>query len=59
VCSSDLLNIPASELIGLLGFKSKATYYKKEKGILKFSLEEGQKIADFFNMDIKDVFFCN
>jgi putative transcriptional regulator len=50
-------NIPASELIKLLGIKSKATFYKKERGLLRFSLDEAKKISCLFKMDLAEIFF--
>lgn len=42
-----------AELIGV----SKASYSKKENGLVKFSLKEAKIIADTFNESIEKVFF--
>ena len=36
-----------------------ATYYKKEMGMLRFSLQDAKKIADFFKSTIEDVFYSS
>jgi putative transcriptional regulator len=36
---------------------SKATYYRKEKGKIKFSLYEAKKIAELFGKNIEEIFF--
>lgn len=38
---------------------NKPTYYRKEVGNIKFSLEEAKKIAKYFNMPIEEVFFTH
>lgn len=43
-----------SDLIGI----KRITYYKKETGAVKFSLDEAKKIADFMGMPIEEVFFA-
>nr|WP_207716408.1 XRE family transcriptional regulator [Clostridium beijerinckii] len=41
----------------LLGLKTKAAYYKKESGSVKFTLHEAKKISDFFKLSIEQIFF--
>lgn len=36
---------------------NRITFYQKEKGNLRFSLEEAKKIADFYNDSIENIFF--
>ena len=50
-------NISALEMAEVLGLQTKAAYYKKESGTIKFSLEEAGLIAKFLNMRIEDIFF--
>ncbi|MDR3090639.1 MAG: helix-turn-helix domain-containing protein [Clostridiales bacterium] len=50
-------NVNVSEMANLLNLKTIQSYYKKESGKRKFSLDEAKKIADFFGMDIEDIFF--
>jgi DNA-binding XRE family transcriptional regulator len=49
--------VPVLVLARLLDLKTEAAYYKKESGIIKFSVEEARKIAGFFEMSIEDIFF--
>ena len=49
--------ISAVTLAELLELKTKAAYYKKESGIVKFSVEEARKIAEYFGMQIEEIFF--
>jgi putative transcriptional regulator len=51
------MNVPVSELCELLNLKKIADYYKKESGKIRFSLEEGKKIADRLGKSIEEVFF--
>lgn len=50
-------NIKVKEIAKWLGLKTEAAYYKKETGTVPFSLDEGKKIAEMFNMPIEDIFF--
>lgn len=49
--------VPVRVLAKLLNLKTEAAYYKKESGIIKFSVEEARRIADYFGMSIEDIFF--
>jgi len=49
--------VPVLVLAKLLNLKTEAAYYKKESGIIKFSVEEARRIADYFGMSIEDIFF--
>ena len=44
-----------ADLIGV----SKASYSKKENGLVKFSLKEAKIIADKFNESIEKIFFTS
>lgn len=50
-------NISAKSMAQMLGLETKAAYYKKESGNVKFTLFEAKKISDFFNMPIEEIFF--
>lgn len=47
----------SGEVIAKLIGVNKATYSKKENEIVRFTLEEARKIADYFNDSIESVFF--
>lgn len=49
--------VSAEIIAKLLGLETKAAYYKKETGDVKFTLPEAKKIADYFNMPIEEIFF--
>ena len=49
-------NTEVEILTELLGLKTKAAYYKKESGNVKFSLEEAKKIAKYYNEPIEKIF---
>jgi DNA-binding XRE family transcriptional regulator len=53
------LGISVSELRQLLGLQTDAAYYKKEKGLVKFSLEEALIISQRFEMGVEDIFLEN
>ena len=48
----------AKTICELIGVK-RITYYKKESGTVKFSLDEAKKISDYFKMPIEEIFFTN
>lgn len=50
-------DISALDMAEVLGLQTKAAYYKKESGSIKFSLEEAGLIARFLDMKIEDIFF--
>lgn len=52
-------NISAEKLASVLNLETKAAYYKKEAGTVKFTLIEAKKIADYLNMPIEEIFFNN
>ncbi|PKM53414.1 MAG: XRE family transcriptional regulator [Firmicutes bacterium HGW-Firmicutes-5] len=45
------------DMASVLGLKTASAYWKKEAGLVPFSLSEARIIADFFNMSIDDIFF--
>ena len=45
----------AKTICELIGVK-RITYYKKESGTVKFSLDEAKKISDYFKMPIEEIF---
>ena len=50
-------NISALDMAKVLGLQTRAAYYKKESGLIKFSLEEANAISQYLNMKIEDIFF--
>lgn len=50
-------NISALDMATVLGLKTRAAYYKKESGDIRFSLEEASLISEYLNMRIEDIFF--
>lgn len=49
--------ISAKDMADLLGLKTEAAYYKKEGGLIKFSLLEARKISEKLDLLIEDIFF--
>ncbi len=49
-------NISGEEVARILGL-TKATYSKKENGLVKFSLEEAKIISTVLNKSIEEIFF--
>lgn len=49
-------NISALDMARVIGLKTKAAYYKKESGLIKFSLEEANLISKYLDMPIEDIF---
>lgn len=50
--------IPAQVLTDVIESETIATYYKKEKGFLRVSLDEAKKLADFYGMTIEELFYA-
>ena len=50
-------DIPVERITESLGLETKAAYYKKETGNVKFSLDDAKKISELFHMSIEDIFF--
>lgn len=49
--------ISCEQLSALLGLKTRSAYQKKEMGNIPFKLEEAKQVADFFGMNMEDIFF--
>ena len=49
--------IPAREMADLLGLKTEAAYYKKETGLVRFSLHEAKIVSARLEMPVETVFF--
>lgn len=49
--------ISGHELAKFLGYKSPATYYKKEKGMIPLTYEEMKKISEYLKIPASDIFF--
>jgi transcriptional regulator with XRE-family HTH domain len=49
--------ISGHELAKVLGYKSPATYYKKEKGDIPLTYEEMKIISEFLKTPANDIFF--
>lgn len=47
----------AEQMAEVLGLETKAAYYKKESGTVKFSLADAKKISDYFGIPIEHIFF--
>lgn len=52
-------NITVEQMMGVLSLETKAAYYKKESGSVKFSLDDAKKVSDFIGLPIEDIFFDN
>lgn len=50
-------NISALDMAMVIGLQTRAAYYKKESGLIKFSLEEAILISNYLGMKIEDIFF--
>lgn len=50
-------NMTQFEVSDILGI-SVPNYSKKENGIVKFSLQEAEKLSILFNKSIEDIFFA-
>lgn len=50
-------SVTAKKMSELLSLKTKAAYYKKEIGMVNFTLNEAKIVADFFGMPIEEIFF--
>lgn len=50
-------DIPVTSILDALGLETLAAYYKKETGLVKFTLEEAKKISELFGLSIDEVFF--
>lgn len=51
--------ISGHELAKVLGYKSPATYYKKEKGELPLTYKEMQIISEYLKEPAEKIFFTN
>ncbi|MBQ3110449.1 MAG: helix-turn-helix transcriptional regulator [Clostridia bacterium] len=49
-------NIEQRDMAKIIGV-SPASYSKKENGIIRCSLDEAKKIADFFHKSIEEIFY--
>ena len=49
--------VSGHELAKVLGYKSPATYYKKEKGNIPLTYEEMKIISEFLKTPANDIFF--
>ena len=49
--------VTARKMADLLGLKTEAAYYKKEAGLIKFSIEEARLIADKLGVSVEEIFF--
>lgn len=50
-------NITVEQMMGVLSLETKAAYYKKESGSVKFSLDDAKKVSDYIGLPIEDIFF--
>jgi len=49
--------ISALEMAKLLGLKTAAAYYKKESGLIRFSLKEAKIISEKLRKPVEEIFF--
>lgn len=49
--------ITAREMADLLGLKTEAAYYKKETGVVRFSLYEAKLVSEKLEMPVEAIFF--
>jgi len=49
-------NISVSFLAKLLGLKTHSAYYKKENGMVKFTISEAILIANYFKVSVEYLF---
>ena len=49
-------NISALDMAMVLRLQTRTAYYKKESGIIKFSLKEANLISKYLDMTIEDIF---
>lgn len=49
--------VSCESMAELLGLATKSAYSKKENGIVRFTLLEAKKIADYFQDTIENLFF--
>ncbi len=52
-------NLPVKDLSLALGLKTEGAYYKKESGMIRFSLREAKIIADLLERPIEEIFFAH
>lgn len=48
--------VPVQEIMKVLNLETPQAYYKKELGMIKFSLEDAIKISKLFDMEIEEIF---
>jgi len=51
--------VTARDMADLLGLMTEAAYYKKETGIIKFSIEEAKLVSNRLETPIDEVFFAD
>lgn len=49
--------VSACKMAKILGLGTSAAYYKKESGLIRFSLADAQKISNYFGKSIEKIFF--
>lgn len=50
-------NISAKEMAESLNLKTEAAYYKKESGLIRFSLDEAKIVSEKLGVPIEELFF--
>lgn len=48
--------ISVQTLIGILNLNTNSAYYKKESGLINFTVDEAKKLANYFNMSVEELF---
>jgi len=49
--------VSARAMASALGLKTEAAYYKKESGLVRFSIEEARIVADILGEPLETLFF--
>lgn len=52
-------NVKVKDICNAIGLETESAYYKKENGVVPFTLKEGQIISKLFNEPIETIFFAN
>jgi putative transcriptional regulator len=51
------MGITARDMADLLGLRTENAYYKKENGLIKFSLEEAGLVSKKIGLPVESIFF--
>ena len=48
--------VSVAELVQVIGVETLNAYYKKENGMVRFSVKEALALAEFYEMSVEDIF---